>query len=180
MGAPGGGGGAGAFLTWIKRGRGRSRKNVRVPRPGVGDGTGNEDGMRITNFSDLLTAARGQPEPQRLLLVFAAAELPHDATPAERAAFERGEGGALAPVLCVDKRPEEIESFDALCEESRRTGIGWDILFVGALSGRGGHAPNTDEAVQPLRMMVEAIKAGRVAQFLAVDRDGDLVRLERG
>lgn len=132
------------------------------------------------NFGDVLTAARQQPEPQRLLLVFAVAELPPDATPAQREAFERGEGGALAPVLCVDKRPEEIASFSALCEESRHTGIAWDILFVGAISGRGGHAPNSDEAVQPLKMMVEAVKAGRVAQFLAVDRDGDLVRLQPG
>lgn len=131
----------------------------------------------MRTFSDLLAIARAQPEPQRLLLAFAAAELPRDATPQQREAFARGEGGALAPVLCVDKAPEEITDFAALCAESRQTGITWDILFVGALSGRGGHPPHTDEAAQPLRMMVEAIKAGRIAQFLAVDRDGDLVQL---
>lgn len=134
--------------------------------------------MSLHTFADLLAAAREQPEPQRLLLVFAAAELPRDATAEERAAFERGEGGALAPVLCVDKLPEEIGSFAALCAESASTGIAWDILFVGALPGRGGHAPNSDEAVQPLKMMVEQIKGGRIAQFLAVDRDGELVSLQ--
>ncbi|HEX5756031.1 MAG TPA: ribonucleotide reductase subunit alpha [Arenimonas sp.] len=134
--------------------------------------------MSLRDFSDLLTAARSQPDPQRLLLVFAAAELPRDATEAERAAFERGEGGALAPVLCVDKTPDEIADFAALCAESRDTGIDWQILFVGALPGRGGHPPNSDEAVQPLKMMVEQIKGGRIAQFLAVDRDGELVNLQ--
>lgn len=129
-------------------------------------------------FSDLLAAARAEPEPQRLLLVFAAAELPRDATPAERAAFERGEGGALAPVLCVDKRPEEIADFAALCAESEHTAQRWDILFVAAMSGRGGHPPNSDEAVQPLRMMVEQIKGGQIARFLAVDRTGQLVQLQ--
>ncbi|MEO8160643.1 MAG: ribonucleotide reductase subunit alpha [Arenimonas sp.] len=133
--------------------------------------------MSLQNFADVLDAARRQPEPQRLLLVFAAAELPRDATAQDKAAFERGEGGALAPKVCVDKRPEEIGSFERLVEESRETGVTWDILFVAALGGRGGFAPNPDEAVQPLRMMVEAIKGGRIADFLAVDKQGSLVQL---
>jgi hypothetical protein len=135
--------------------------------------------MTLRNFSDLLQAARQQPEPQRLLFVFATAELPPDATAEEKARFERGEGGALAPKVCVDKTPNEIESFAALSEESMRTGVGWDILFVAALPGRGGFAPNSDEAVQPLRMMVEAIKSGRIGEFLAVNRQGELLTLER-
>lgn len=134
--------------------------------------------MPLRDFSDLLQAAREQPEPQRLLLVFAAAELPRDATAEETAAFERGEGGALAPVVCVDKLPAEIDSFASLLDESARTGIGWDILFVASLPGRGGFAPNADEAVQPLQMMVEAIKGGRVGEFLAVTRAGELVQLQ--
>ena len=133
--------------------------------------------MSLHDFSSLLQAARSQPEPQRLLLVFATAELPRDATAEEIARFERGEGGALAPKVCVDKRPEEIGSFEALVEESRETGMNWDILFLAALGGRGGFAPNSDEAVQPLKMMVEAIKGGRIADFLAVNRDGTLVQL---
>lgn len=133
--------------------------------------------MSLRTFADLLDLARQQPEPQRLLLVFAGAELPRDASAEERAAFERGEGGALAPRVCVDKLPEEIESFAGLLAESRQTGVDWDILLVAALSGRGGFAPGPDEAVQPLRMMVEAIRGGRVGDFLAVDREGQLVQL---
>jgi hypothetical protein len=48
------------------------------------------------------------------------------------------------------------------------------------MDGRGGYPPNSDEAVQPLQMMVEQVKGGRIAQFLAVDRDGSLVSLARG
>jgi hypothetical protein len=134
--------------------------------------------MSLHDFSDLLQAARQQPEPQRLLLVFAAAELPSDPTPEEIASFERGEGGALAPVVCVDKLPEEITSFATLLDESRQAVADWDILFVASLPGRGGFAPNSDEAVQPLQMMVEAIKGGRIGEFLAVNREGELVQLQ--
>ena len=135
--------------------------------------------MSLETFSDLLALSRQQAEPQRLLLVFAKAELPEDATDAEKAAFETGEGGALAPQVCVDKRPEEIESFEALVKESRETDIQWDILFIAAMAGRGGFPPNSDEAEQPLRMMVESIKSGRISEFLAVNPSGDLVQLSR-
>lgn len=134
--------------------------------------------MSLHDFSDLLQASRQQPEPQRLLLVFTAAELPRDPTPDEIAGFERGEGGALAPVVCVDKLPDEIASFAALLDESRRAVAAWDILFVASLPGHGGFAPNSDEAAQPLQMMVEAIRGGRIGEFLAVNREGELVQLQ--
>lgn len=133
--------------------------------------------MHIQTYADFIKLARAQPEPQRLLFVFAKAELPEGATDEQRAMFERGEGGALAPVLCVDKTPEEVASFKSLVDESVLTGLGWDVAFVSAMSGRGGVAPNSDETEQPLRMMTEQIQAGMVAQFLAVSRTGDLLQL---
>lgn len=131
----------------------------------------------METFDDLLAASQCQPEPQRLLLVFASAELPGDATPAERALFEQGHGGALEPKVCVDKSPMEVTSFAGLLAESRSALDHWDILFVAAMDGRAGVAPNSDEAAQPLRMMVEQIRGGRIAKFLAVDRTGKLVDL---
>jgi hypothetical protein len=136
--------------------------------------------MSIQTFSDLLAAACSQREPQRLLLVFAVAELPRDSSGDERAAFQRGEGGALTPVVCVDKLASEIGSFEALMRESREALSRWDILFIAALDGRAGVAPNSDEAAGPLRMMVESIKAGRIANFITVDSHGELVSLQRG
>lgn len=131
--------------------------------------------MNITQFADLLSAARGQAQPQRLLFVFVAAQLPDDATEAERQRFQEGQGGSLQPVLCVDKLPEEIDDFAALLGESGRTGIAWDLLFAAGLSGRGGIAPSADEAEQPLKMMVGAIESGSIGNFLAFDRDGQAV-----
>src|SRR5215207_1626424 len=73
-----------------------------------------------SQFELLLQAAASQPEPQRLLFVFAAAELPADASAAQRARFEAGQGGALTPLACVDKAVGDLSSFEALVAESRR------------------------------------------------------------
>lgn len=131
--------------------------------------------MTIASFDDLLRAARQQPQPQRLLFVFTAAELPDDATPEQRARFQAGEGGTLTPRMCVDKSPDELDSFDALLEESRRAGPGWDIVFVAALSGSGGRGPTRTDAEAPLQRMVESIKSGRIGGFIPFDVRGQPV-----
>ncbi|WP_022962288.1 hypothetical protein [Halopseudomonas pelagia] len=133
--------------------------------------------MNIETYSDLIRVAGMQTEPQRLLFVFATAELPEGATAEQISQFERGEGGTLSPVLCVDKLPSEVEDFGTLVAESERTGIYWNVAFVSAMSGRGGVQPNGDEAEQPLKMMMEQIQAGMVAQFLALSRDGEIIQL---
>ncbi len=133
--------------------------------------------MEIESFGDLLKAAKMQHEAQRLLFVFTSAELPDDASTEQKENFLSREGGALAPVMCVDKLPQELGTFSDLAEESRKTGMRWDIVFVAAMSGNAGIAPSSDEAEQPLMLMVEAIKNGNIANFLPFNADGDLVRL---
>lgn len=129
--------------------------------------------MTISTFDDLLRAACQQQEPQRLLFVFARAELPSDSTPEQRARFDAGQGGALTPVMSVDKIPEELATFDALVEDSRQFGQDWAIVFVASLSGRGGRAPTSTEADQSLQRMVESIKAGSIGAFLPFNRQGE-------
>ena len=131
--------------------------------------------MTIASFDDLLRSASQQTEPQRLLFVFTAAELPDDATPEQRARFQVGEGGTLTPLMCVDKSPDELPSFEALREESRRAGPGWDIVFVAALSGSAGRSPTSTEAEAPLQRMVESIKSGRIGSFIPFDIHGQPV-----
>ena len=113
--------------------------------------------MIVTGFQSLLDAARQQPEPQRLLLVFTRAELPEKATAEQRTKFEQGEGGALVPVMYVDKKPDELQSFDELVEESRHTGQSWDMMFVGCLSGQGGREPSDDTVQKALETMIMSI-----------------------
>lgn len=128
--------------------------------------------MGIASFEDLLRAARLQPEPQRLLFVFTGAELPEECTPEQRARFHAGEGGALVPLMSVDKTPEALSSFAALAEETRQFGRNWSVVFVAALSGRNGRAPGSADAGRSLDRMIEAIKAGAAASFLPFDRQG--------
>lgn len=131
--------------------------------------------MTIENFDDLLRAAREQPEPQRLLFVFANADLPDDCTPEQRARFQAGEGGALVPLMSVDKTPEELDTFDVLVEESRQFGRDWAVVFVAGLSGRDGLAPTSTEADHSLQRMIEAIKTGAFGAFMPFDRQGNPV-----
>ena len=135
------------------------------------------DTMEITSYQDFINMAKQQPEPQRLLFVLAKAQLPEQPTQIQQQQFEQQAGGNLEPVLCVDKLPEEVENFDVLVEESKRTDIDWDIAFVSAMDGRGGHPISSDEASQPLEMMVQQIQAGMIKHFLTINRQGELVQV---
>lgn len=133
--------------------------------------------MNISSFDDLLAAARQQREPQRLLFVFASAELPEDSTPEQAARFAAGQGGALTPLMCVDKTPDELSSFAALADESRQFGQAWALVFVSSLSGQAGRVPSSQDADAPLQRMVEAIKAGTLGQFIPFNAQGEPVQL---
>ena len=129
--------------------------------------------VNISSFDDLLRAAREQPEPQRLLFVFAGAELPGDSTPEQRARYQAGEGGALTPLMSVDKAPEDLGTFAALVEESRRFGHDWAVVFVASLPGRDGRPPTSEESDRSLQRMIESIKAGSIGSFIPFDRRGE-------
>ncbi|MDM0037534.1 ribonucleotide reductase subunit alpha [Variovorax sp. J22G21] len=131
----------------------------------------------ISSFNDLLRSAREQAQPQRLLFVFATAGLPDDATPEQRESFQAGQGGTLTPLMCVDKTPDELESFDTLCEESREFGQTWDLVFTAAISGSAGLEPTSAQAEAPLQRMVESIKSGGIAGFVAFDGAGQPVQI---
>ena len=136
----------------------------------------------ISNFDDLLQAARAEPLPQRLLLVFAGAELPADADAEQRARFEAGEGGALVPLMCVDKRPDELTSFTQLCTEADGLHSGWRVVFAGSLSGTVGQAPSDKTVDQAFERLLGLIQAGQMdqvlAQTLTFTRDGAAVSLQ--
>ncbi len=131
----------------------------------------------MSPFAQLLQAAHAQPDEQRLLFVFAAAELPEQATAEQREEFARGQGGSLTPLMCVDKAPDEVGSFQALADEARRMGPPWQVVFVAALSGKGPQPPADAQVDQALQRMVDAVKHGGIEGFLAFDPQGQLLHL---
>lgn len=133
--------------------------------------------MDITSFDDLLVAARRQPEPQRLLFVLTRAERPEHATPAQLAAFEAGEGGALAPAAAVDRDPAELDRYATLAAEADQVCPGWVLAFAAGLSGLQGRPPSDAEAGAALERMVEDVRRGHLGHLLAFDRQGRPVRL---
>jgi hypothetical protein len=128
--------------------------------------------MNISNFDDLLQAAKQQKDAQRLLLVFAGAALPDNASPEQRSAFAAGHGGELTPLMCVDKTPDELASFASLQEEAAQLNQAWVIVFVAGMAG-----PSSKDAEPHLQGMVEAIKAGQLDRFIPFNRRGDAVNL---
>ena len=95
--------------------------------------------MQISNFNDLLSAARQQAIPQRLLFLFASVELPSGASEKEQKDFANGSGGSLVPLMSVDKSPESIVSFGQLSDEANSYAPDWKFVFVAALQ-IGGEA----------------------------------------
>jgi len=133
--------------------------------------------MNISNYADLLKAARQQPEPQRLLFVFTKPELPDGYTEAQNRDFEAGTGGVLTPQMCVDKALDELGDFSDLVKESRQMGPDWKIVFVASLPGHAGVMPSTEEAQEPLKKMIHSIQNGAISKYLAFDQDGDLIQI---
>ena len=132
--------------------------------------------MDIHHFDHLLAAARQQPDTQRLLLVFAAASLPAGATTEQRASFDAGESGELAPLMCVDKDPADLQDFAALQAEARSMGQDWALVFAAAMSGQGQQAPAPQQVEAALQRMVEAVKSGQLGSMIAFDRHGEAVQ----
>ena len=133
--------------------------------------------MNITNYESLLSAAKQQPEPQRLLFVFLEASLPKDHEDDVANLFHSGRGGELQAVMCVDKTLEELGSFSDLVEESKNMEKDWKLVLVAGLSGKNGVAPSSAETEQPLKMMVHTVESGGdLSKFMAFDRNGTPVQ----
>lgn len=135
--------------------------------------------MNIASFDDLLNAARYQPLPQRLLFVFATVELPEGSSPQQQADFAAGQGGALVPLMCVDKSPQELDSFAVLAAEADLMEKEWGMVFAAALSGTVGNPPTSEDAEAPLQRMVEAVKTGHIDGYIPFDHQGLPVQLSQ-
>lgn len=115
-----------------------------------------------------MSVASQQPEPQRLLFVFLRASLPDDHGGEDASSFYSGQGGALQPIMCVDKTLGELSTFFALVAESERVEKDWQIVLVAGLAGKNGVAPSSDDACGQ--------NGGDLSRYMAFDREGTPVQ----
>lgn len=134
--------------------------------------------LTIDSYADLLKIARTEKNPQRLLFVFTQAEIESDANETQKNSFDKGLGGLLKPIMCVDKPIDELTNFEDLVAESDKTEQAWSVMFAACLSGNNGTMPSSEDANKPLDSMIAAINNGMVSQYLAFNRDGELLSLQ--
>lgn len=131
--------------------------------------------MNITCFDDLIAAARTQPTPQTLLMVFVDVELPPDASLDERTRFEQGQGGELTPRMCLDRAAADLSDWTDLAAEADQQSPAWRMVIAAALSGRGGQTATTEFIEQALNRMVKGVHQGQIPGALTFDRQGQTV-----
>jgi len=128
----------------------------------------------VSNFQSLITAAKQQNQPQRLLFLFAKAE-----TEENDKKKSKQHRGTLSPLMCVDKLPEELTTFAAFSEEADNISPDWDFMLAVGLSGQNGIAPTTEEAEPFLNQMVDNLTAGQdLTQYVIFDREDNPVLIQ--
>ena len=126
-----------------------------------------------TQFEDLLNYAKSQQEPQRLLLLFAAVEQTNKSNKNPR--------GSITPTMCVDKLPQEIDSFKQLCDEADSVSKKWQFILVASLAGENGKAPSAEQAEPFLNKMTNDLASGQnMHQYVVFDRQQNPIELHAG
>jgi len=125
-------------------------------------------------FSKLIEAAKQQEQPQRLLMLFAKAE-----GNKKKGKNAVNETGTVTPLMCVDKLPEELESFDALIKEADGISEDWNFVLIAGLGGNDGVAPPTEAAEPYLNQMANAVMMGQdLTGYTILDRQQNPVLLQ--
>tara|TARA_R110001592_G_scaffold324870_3_gene604608 strand:+ start:272 stop:661 length:390 start_codon:yes stop_codon:yes gene_type:complete len=128
----------------------------------------------VSNFQSLITAAKQQSQPQRLLFLFAKAET-------EDTKQSNQQHGTISPLMCVDKLPEELTTFAAFSDEADDISPDWDFMLAVGLSGQNGEAPSSDDAEPFLNQMISNLTAGQdLSQYVIFDREDNPVLIQAG
>ena len=128
----------------------------------------------VSNFQSLITAAKQQSQPQRLLFLFAKAETEDN----KKSGQQRG---TLSPLMCVDKLPDELTTFANFSDEADAISPDWDFMLAVGLSGQNGKAPSSHDAEPFLNQMVSNLTAGQdLSQYVIFDREDNPVLIQAG
>jgi hypothetical protein len=118
-----------------------------------------------SNFSKMIELAQKQEQPQRLLIMLAKSEI-------ETSDKDKGISGTITPVICVDKTPDEITTFEDFVMEADSIESDWDMMFLSSLSGKNNEMPTPEEADPMLNKMVNDLMSGQdLSSYLVLDRN---------
>ena len=122
-----------------------------------------------SNFKKMIDAAQAQDQPQRILIMLAKSEV-------EESDKEKGISGTITPVICVDKTPDEITSFEDFVKEADSINSEWDMMFIAGLAGENNEMPTPEDADPILNQMVNNLMSGQdLSRYLVLDRNDDPV-----
>lgn len=114
--------------------------------------------MPNRNLETLVLMAMNEPMKQQLLFVFA------EAQEMENSVKTRHKSGTITPLMCVDKDPSELTSFQDLVKEADSISDKWNLVFIGALGGSESAPPADEEVEKHLNKMTDFITQGLIQQ----------------
>lgn len=117
----------------------------------------------------MIDAAEAQDQPQRILIMLAKSEIETNCT-------DKGISGTISPVICVDKTPDEITTFEDFVTEADSINSDWDMMFIAGLAGENDQMPSSEDADPILNKMVNDLVSGQyLSRYLIIDRNGQPV-----
>lgn len=127
----------------------------------------------ISSFEQLIDVASQQEDAQRMLMLFAKAEAEGNDKPKDE------QRGSISPVMCVDKLPEDIASFDALTAEADNISKDWNFILIAGLNGKGPVPPSSEEADAHLNKMVNDVTNGQdLSRYVIFDREKNPIMMQ--
>ncbi len=126
----------------------------------------------ISMFDDLLQMTNEQPDPQRLLFLFANTE------ETNKSRKQDDKKGTIEPTMVVDKLPSELTDFAALVKEADKINKDWNFVFIACLGGEKRMPPTSEDAEPYLNRMTNDIVTGNnINQYVVFDRQENPIQL---
>ena len=126
----------------------------------------------ISMFNDLLEMTAEQPDPQRLLFLFAST----DVTNKTRKRDDKK--GTITPTMVVDKLPDELSDYPSLVKEADSISKDWDFVFIASLGGTQGQPPTSEDAEPFLNAMTNDVSSGNnIHRYVVFDRQENPIEL---
>lgn len=120
----------------------------------------------MSKFQELLTMARYQPEPVKLLMMFTKADI--------ESANNNVNKGFIEPRMCVDKLPQELSDYNTLCKEADVINPDWDLVFITSINA------NVESSMidKSMKSMVSDVQTGKnTSMYVVLDRQDNLVEM---